>query len=163
MSEVISNIRYKLAKKNFLAFKKSCDKAQNDADGQFIDLQNKMERLNKKIKELKMDLVLDTTKILIEECIKNNPNIIIDILLKALKNISEHTGVEVYAHPKDITILSANLTDITRGCSFARKITLLEDENLLRGSIIVKANKSIIDAQISTQLAELKNLFKVIS
>jgi len=163
MNEVIKNIKYKLAKKNFLAFKRSCTKAQSDADERFIDLQDKIKELNKKIKELKTQLVLDTTKILVEDCIKNNSNIIIDILLGALKNISEHTDVEVYAHPKDITILSANLTDITRGCSFARKINLLEDDNLLPGSIIVKANKSIIDAQMSTQLAELKDIFKIIN
>jgi len=163
MNEVIKNIKYKLAKKNFLAFKKAITKAQIDADKQFIDMEKKIEQLHKKIKQVKIDLMLDTTKILVEECIQNNPIIIVNILSKALKNISEHSDVEVYAHPKDITILNANLTNITTSCLFARKITLLEDENLLRGSIIARANKSIIDAQISTQLAELKNIFKIIN
>jgi flagellar biosynthesis/type III secretory pathway protein FliH len=163
MNEIIKNIKYKLIKKNFLSFKKSIKKAKTDADKQFIGMEKKIEQLCKKIKQVKIDLMLDTTEILIQECIQKNPLIIVNILSKALKNISEHTDVDVYANPKDVVILRSNLTNVTKSCLFARKITLLEDENLLRGSIIARANKSIIDAQISTQLAELKNIFKIIN
>lgn len=119
---------------------------------------DKCEKIKEEMLGFKIDLIIENAKKIIEKKIELKPNLLIEMVIKILKNISEHADVELCVCSLDYEILSAAKSEIISACSLARKIHLVIDDKLSRGSILVKANKSVIDAQISTQLEQAKNV-----
>ncbi len=106
--------------------------------------------------EFKVDCILNLAKTMINDHLANNPSAILPILKKLLKNIAEHTDVEISAHPSDAQVIRSHLHELNS--SIARKMLIIEDTSLQPGSFVIKANKSIIDAHITTQIARAKEL-----
>ncbi|MCA9506966.1 MAG: hypothetical protein KC505_00915 [Myxococcales bacterium] len=100
--------------------------------------------------KFKIECVAKLAKKMVIEHYESHPHAILYTLKKLLKNIAEHTDVEISAHPRDAKIISSNIHDFKS--SMARKFLISEDKNMEQGSLIIKANKSIIDARISTQI-----------
>lgn len=98
-------------------------------------------------REFKLDCALELSRVIVEEQLSNQPELIIFMAQKILKNIAEHIDVEISAHPSDTVILQEKINELSRS---PRKIILSNDESLKRGSLVLKANQSIVDAQIST-------------
>jgi flagellar biosynthesis/type III secretory pathway protein FliH len=101
---------------------------------------------------LKIDIIIRSAQLLVEKYLEQYPKTLIGMAQKVLKNITHHTDAELCAHPDDAKILQDALGEITVGDSTRLQINISKDENLMRGSLVVKAHKSIIDAQICTQL-----------
>lgn len=118
----------------------------------------KLGSISKKINEKKIAVIIKKAEALIKEHLAHDPYAIVRMLLKLLKNIAEHTDVEITAHPKDVLIIRASLSEIAIANASARKVVLVEDSGLEPGSLLVKANKSIIDAHIKTKLEQARDL-----
>lgn len=106
--------------------------------------------------DFKVECILNLAKTMLNDHLTHNPSAIISILKKLLKNIAAHTDVEISAHPSDAQVIKLHLHELNS--SIAREMLIIDDISLQRGSFIIKANKSIIDAHITTQIARAKEL-----
>ena len=156
-SDILKSIKYKLIKKNFLSFLKVAKNSQKEAEKEFFLFNNFLKKEQSSNLDFKKKIIIKNTKIFIENCIKNNSNIVIKQLLNILKNFSGHTDIQVYANQLDIEIFNSHIKSIINAFSTAEKINFIEDNTLSRGSIIVKSDKSIVDAQVSSQLSSFEN------
>ncbi|GEM_PF-2234574 len=109
-------------------------------------------------REFKIDCALELARTIVEEQLSNKPELIIFMAQKILKNIAEHTDVEISAHPSDAIILNGKISELSLLSQSPRKIIVSNDESLKRGSLVVKANKSIVDAQLSTLLSRAREI-----
>lgn len=100
----------------------------------------------------KIILIKRLARSLVTDKLSSEPEIIISMSIKLLKKVAEHTDVELCAHPVDAAIIRDAMNQLRAASGCSRKITVIEDESFGRGSIVVKADKSIIDAHIETQL-----------
>lgn len=151
-------IERSIARKTFKTMRKSLALGKKDARKLHQPFCDFFFSSSKNIVSAKVDCIGHTLQKLIEETLEKNPSMIIPMVLKLFKNISEHTDVELTAHPKDADVIKKSLHEITMACVSARKIIIIEDDSFKRGSLVIKANKSIIDAQITTQIANAKEL-----
>jgi flagellar biosynthesis/type III secretory pathway protein FliH len=116
------------------------------------EIANKLRQGIKRLYQAKIDLVIERAKDIIADHLERDPTAVISIMQKLFKNIAEHTDVEITAHPKDILIIKSALNEGAHSYTAARKVSLQEDDGFERGSLVIKANKSIIDAHLHTQL-----------
>lgn len=154
----ITNITHKLKKKRNIALKSAFAKGMQQSQEECDKLNTTLGQSLEKVHELKIDSVIACVQKLIEQHLREHPRSIINMAQKALKNISEHTDAELSAHPTDAAVLASAVTDLSILSSASRNITIIKDHSLERGSLVIKANKSIIDAQISTQLNRARDV-----
>lgn len=112
-----------------------------------------------KAKDVKMDAMITAAAMAIERHLQHDPQLVVGMVKAALKNAPIQSDVEIKVHPKDAVILQTFKKEIALHLAHGA-ITILGDEGLGRGSIIINANKSIIDAQIDTQLSKAKEVLR---
>ncbi len=107
-------------------------------------------------REFKENCILELAQTMINDHLAKDPASIILMLKKLLKNVAEHADVEINAHPTDSAVIKNRLSELTT--SVARKIIIIDDAGMKPASLLIKANKSIIDAHLHTQLGRAKEL-----
>lgn len=110
------------------------------------------------LKRKKAQLVADLAQRMIEKKMEKEPESIIAMLAGLLRNVPEHTDVEVSLHPVDANLIKSSFGTINILTDSSRKLVIIEDPNFTRGSIVIKANKSVVDAHIKTQVDRAKEL-----
>ncbi len=112
----------------------------------------------KRVRESKIACIIDRAEALVTEALHHDPTMIVAMVHKLFRNIAEHTDVEITAHPDDVATIKAALQDDGHAHTAVRKVSYQDDEGFIRGSLVIKANKSIIDAQIKTELERARTL-----
>jgi flagellar biosynthesis/type III secretory pathway protein FliH len=159
-SEYSLRVRKIITQKKIKLIKKSLFQGKKDAELLSKDFFSKWVTLHRQITQKKINIILSRAEAIIDNHLRAERKVIIAMALKLLKNIAEHTDVELTTHPIDATTLRASINEITSACLSARKITITSDDSFSRGSILVKANKSIIDAHRKTQIEKAKETLK---
>lgn len=129
------------------------------------DWDSKLNLLNEEIKNfknLKDKLIIDTAKKMIEDELVNNKNTIVEMVINLLNNNIEHQDVEITVNPIHEIALKESFNKISFYLFDKRKIYINYDENLSLGSILIKANKNIIDAKIDRQLEKAYAILKTL-
>lgn len=151
IQKIIGVKRRRLLKKSLLAGRQNAAKR---GEPFLANLHNAMKIYH----AAKIASIIDNAESMVQEHLQKIPTAIVAMALKLLKNIAEHTDVEVTASTKDAEILKASDSLLS---SSARKVTIIGDDTFKRGSLVIKANKSIIDAHLSTQLCKAKEILEL--
>lgn len=153
--EQLGHIKKKLTLKVQSLWKRSFIKGKLTAHSSHKDLAQDLEQIFNQSYHYKIDAIVSCAERIIEHHLEHNPQAILAICEKVLKNISEHTDVEITLNSIDATILNNSLAEKNFNNS-TRNLVITLDEGIKRGSLIVKANKNIIDAHLDTQLSRAK-------
>jgi flagellar biosynthesis/type III secretory pathway protein FliH len=153
-----SFLQSKLQKKRRAALRQAFNQALEAQEQESDKLSSAIKHKLADAHEFKIDLVITSVKKLIENYLQERPRGIISLAQKVLKNIPEHADAELTANPVDAAILASATHELILGAQGQRSLSILKDENLARGSLVIKANKSIIDAQLSTQLNRARDI-----
>jgi flagellar biosynthesis/type III secretory pathway protein FliH len=113
-----------------------------------------------KAHDYKIDLIMESAKEMVARRLQEDQMLIVGKVVRVLQSVSEHTDVEIICHPTHAEVLSSHSREIMNNCSSLRKISLAKDASMSLGSILIKANKSVIDALISTELLEARAVLK---
>lgn len=138
-----------LKKKNLFARTYKESKKQKELE--YKPLLDELSHVYSRAYNYKIDTIIDCAQRLTKEYLEKEPKAIIAITEKALKNIAEHTDVEITVHPSDARQLNLNLAELKMANAARQNFLIVPDNSIKQGSLIVKANKSIIDAHISTK------------
>jgi flagellar biosynthesis/type III secretory pathway protein FliH len=156
--DYIKNITRKLKKKRNATLRKAFNKGIQQSQEECCKLNTAIHRGLERAHELKIQSIIISVQKLIEQHLQEDSTSIINIAKKALKNISEHTDAELSAHPIDAAILAHAASALNISNAASRTVTIIKDETLERGSLVIKAHKSIIDARVSTQLNRARDV-----
>ncbi len=141
----------KLARKSILL-------GQTRAEEDMTNFVQDVERGLVSLLRVKVECVVGLAGEIVARQLEAHPDTIVAMLKKVFRNVAEHTDVEVTAHPLDIMQIKSAINEGGFAHASARQIALKEDETFQRGSLTIKANKSIIDAHVKTQLEKAKIL-----
>lgn len=158
LKDYVENLKIKLEKKRMNALRRAHAHGMQTGQDACDPLLSTIEKLLQRAMGFKIDAAIVCAEQLVEEHLEHDPQAIIVMAQKVLKNIPEHADAELSAHPTDAAILATATSQITVGNSGRRTITVIKDESQKRGSLVLKANKSIIDAQVSTQLSRAREI-----
>ena len=72
--------------------------------------------------------------------------------------MADTSEVEISVNPNDADYLNKNLFECSPQIASGRKIRFRQNAAIEAGGLVIKANKSIIDAQVKTQLEECSEM-----
>lgn len=150
--ERLAALDRKLSAKEKIRFKRSflCHKSRFEQ--MLKPLAEELNQLFNRSYAYKVEAIIGFARAIIEQQLEQDAKAIIPITEKVLKNIADHADVEVALNPADGAIINNALSEIASAHAGRRNFVIISDESIKRGSLVVKANKSIIDAHLKTQL-----------
>lgn len=148
----LSALHRKLNAKEKTRFKRRFRLQKRNAEQELRPLIEELTQVINRSYVYKIDAVINCARMLIEQQLEQDAFAIIPITEKVLKNVAEHTDVEVAFNPTDAATVANALLEIPSAHAQRRNFVIISDETIKRGSLIVKAHKSIIDANLKTQL-----------
>lgn len=157
----LARIEQKIRRKRFLLIKKALRDGRDEAMQSFAPFLEQLAAQAKIMKQKKIHLAADLAQRMIEKKMQEAPESIIAMLAGLLRNVPEHADVEVSLHPIDASLIKSSFSTINILTESSRKITILEDQNFMRGSVVIKANKSVVDAHVKTQVDRAKELLLI--
>jgi len=147
----LTRLQRKLKAKEKALFKRTFREGLKARELELMPLYDELSQLFSRSYPVKINRVVECARNLIDQHLQENPRAIVAITEKVLKNIAEHADVEIALNPTDAALLGNSLSEIPIAQS-GRNFVIVSDETIKRGSLVLKANKSIIDAHLSTQL-----------
>lgn len=102
-----------------------------------------------------LDLVLAAAECVIHREVSVNRETVCSVLTAAMKKILDRDGLRIRLNPEDYRYMTEN-----HPCAvdpeWLKKSTLVEDETISRGGVVIETLFGEVDARIETQFQELK-------
>ncbi|MFC1705329.1 type III secretion system stator protein SctL [Planctomycetota bacterium] len=112
-----------------------------------------LDRLEPEVVQLSVQIA---EKILGEE-MQLRPEAIIDIVAQALRTVRHQKDIVVRVNPSQVPIMEAQKSTLLGILSRAREVRIVSDESLRPGGCIIETEVGILDADIQTQLEEIRS------
>ncbi len=153
-----SLVRKRVTRKKNRLFRTSLIEGQTLAIKEAEPFLNRLQHAFQKVHSAKVAAIAQHAEDLIFGYLQRHPHTIVKVAVNLLRNIAEHTDVEITASKTDADILRTSLNEIALAFASARKVTIIDDHTFKRGSLVIKAHKSIVDAHVKTQITKAKDL-----
>lgn len=138
--------------------------AQKDIDeiknkiSQFLDC--KQEVYNKVAGGI-LEIALEVAKKIINKEVEENREYIIPMITGLLDEVNKtENKITLKVMPKDVEILKDKIIEVFKGQGFEAKISVIPDNTIKDGGVILETSNGIIDATIDTQLAIIEQALK---
>jgi flagellar assembly protein FliH len=113
------------------------------------------ERIVKESEEELLKLSFMVAKKIIRQEIKQDRQIMGQIVSETLREFPEQHDIVVCLHPEDYKVISSNREFFLAGVGNDRQITFKPDEAMTAGGCVVESSTGLIDARIEAQLDEI--------
>ena len=113
------------------------------------------ERLVKESEEELLNLAFLLAGKIIRQEIKQDRQIMAQVVSEALREFPEQHDIVVCLHPEDYKVISSNRELFLAGVGNERQITLKPDEAMTIGGCVVESSTGVVDARIEAQLDEI--------
>ena len=145
-------------------YNEGIQKAQAD----LADIKNKLstffnckEEVYNKVSGCILDIALQIAKKIINKEIDENREYIIPMIKGLIDEINKgENKITLKVAPKDVEILKDKITEIFSGQFFEAKISVIPDNSMQDGGVIIETSNGIIDASINTQLKIMEQALK---
>lgn len=138
--------------------------AQKDLDdlkGKFAEFFNYKEEVYAKVSDCIMDIALEIARKIINKEVEADKEYIIPIIKSAVEEVNKtENKITLKVMPKDVEIVRDKITDIFSGNYFEAKISVVPDNEIKDGGVVVETSNGLIDASIETQLAIIEKALK---
>lgn len=105
------------------------------------------------------ELVVAIAERIISQELNINPKIVTEIVGRAIKDANITGACRIRVNPTDYEILIPSWETIPSLQPSDKKWELVSDETVSRGGCIIEANGGTLDAQVETQLLQIKRAF----
>ncbi len=170
-NEILEKIKSD-GEKHLLKTKEECKKLKQDAKEKGFE--EGLEKFNKAVLELDkntkelreefnkniLPIALKAAKKILGEELKLHPDRIVDIVIQALKPVTQHHRVKIYVNRADIDTLEKHKSKIKKILEQADTFSIQERMDVEPGGCIIETEAGIINAQLENQWKALEIAFK---
>lgn len=108
-----------------------------------------------------LEISVDIAQKIIKNEVTQNPQIILDSIIDAMKNISkDESKITVKLNPLQVDLVRTELPEYISSMGVEAKITVVGDDSIEEGGCILNTNNGIVDASLDTQLEIIKEALK---
>ncbi len=122
-------------------------------------LEQEIVKVRKEMESAIVPLALTAVKKIIGKELDAKPEIIVDIVATALKTVSHHRKIVIYATPSDVEHLEAQKPHLKSLFEHLETLSISARGDIHPGSCVIETEAGIIDAQLETQLQALEAAF----
>ena len=103
-------------------------------------------------------LSVGIAKKIVDEELKVNPEVIIDIVRNALLPMNRKRSITLRVNPKDREILETHRKEFLENMLYGGHIILMSDGDISQGGCVIETEHGSVDARLETQLGVLSQL-----
>jgi len=119
-----------------------------------------LDRLKKEIlegnEEKILNLVFSVTEKVIHREVTTSKEIVYDVLKSAIKQVLDKEGMKVRLNPEDYRYILESNTDIIDGFDDIRNMSIVEDNSIRQGGVVIETSSGEVDARLDQQLHEVR-------
>lgn len=136
---------------------KDIEKLENSLKN-FLDLKEKIyDEISPKI----LDISMEVAKKIIKQEVETNQDLLKEIILDALEKLTKNEKqIVLKVSPTDRDYVKLNIDEVLSQAQVEARVSVQQDSNLVKGSVIVETSNGLIDASINTGLQIIEELFK---
>ncbi len=138
-------------------YKEGVAQAQKDLEDlrlKFSEFYNYKEEVFLKVSECIMDISIEIAKKIINKEIETDRKSTITMIKGVVEEINKtENKITLRVMPQDVELVRDMVPEIFSGNYFEAKITVIPDEKIKQGGVVVETSNGLIDATIDTQLA----------
>lgn len=108
--------------------------------------------------EVILQLAIQSAEKIIQRVLEEKPEVFIDIVKTAIKDIKEQSIISIYVHPDNYELVLSQKDELSRLLDSESKLTILVKDNLKSNHCLIEHPFGQIDASIDTQLEQLRAL-----
>ncbi|WP_038500899.1 HrpE/YscL family type III secretion apparatus protein [Chlamydia avium] len=156
------------------ATKQECEKLRQEAEKrgfkegsdawntQLAYLEKEMHELRDEIKSSLVPLAIASVKKILGKELETHPDTIVSIIIKALKELTQHKKILIHVNPKDLSIVEQSRPELKKIVEYADTLIIAPQADVSPGGCIIETEAGIINAQLDVQLAALEKAFSTI-
>ena len=145
-------------------YNQGLEKAQEDiaflkeSIKEFFDYKEKaMKEISKDI----LEIALDVAQTIIKKEVTQDKEILLNTVVDILKsNVKSDERVTLKVSPEDVEFVRVSVPEMLSISQTQAKISVIAQDNIEKGSVIVETSSGIVDASFKTQLDVLREAFK---
>lgn len=145
-------------------YNQGLEKAQEDINelrNSLKDFFTYKEKVAKEISKDILEIALDVAQTIIKKEVEQDNEILLNTVIDILKsNVKTDERVTLKVSPEDIDFVKLSVPDMLSIAQTEAKISVVSQDNIEKGSVIVETSSGVVDASFKTQLDVLREAFK---
>lgn len=143
-----------------LAFQEGFQEGLKSLNSHLLALDEELSELRKEVQKKILPLTLKAARKILGEELALKPERIVDIIITALKPVTQHRKVILYVNRKDLDILEEHKPEIRKIFEHLESFSIQERSDIEPGGCIIETEAGIINAQLENQWRALESAFE---
>ena len=132
-----------------------------DIKNKLAEFLNCKEEVYNKVADCILDISLQIAKKIINKEVDENREYIIPIIKALIDDINKtESKIILKVMPKDVEIVKDKITDVFKSQGFEAKISVIPDNSIEDGGVILETSNGVIDASIDTQIEIMEQVLR---
>ncbi|MCW2973326.1 MAG: hypothetical protein JWN72_1599 [Thermoleophilia bacterium] len=141
-------------------------RAQAEVQGQLMETlaaltaaQQERHRIAQRNESALAELALKIARKVVGEHLQADPSLVARIVADTIRELEPSTALEVHVHPDDVALVEASRSELERLVQGNGAVTIMGDDTVDRGGVLLVSPVGEVDARIETKLAVLETAF----
>lgn len=143
-----------------IAFQEGFQEGLESLDAHIIALDHELKEIREEIHKKILPLALKAARKIVGEELKLHPDRIVDIVITALKPVTQHRKIVLYVNRSDLEALEKGRSKIKKIFEHLDSFSLQERSDIEPGGCIIETEAGIINAQLENQWRALESAFE---
>lgn len=142
------------------AYKAGFQDGLEKLNGSILKFDHLIKKFESDMKKKILPIALQAAKKILGSELKLDKKRIVDIVIQAIKPVSQHHKIKIYANKDDIDILEKSKKTIKKHLEAAEIFSIEERSDIEPGGCIIETEVGIINAQLENQWKALEAAFE---
>lgn len=123
---------------------------------QLQSLETEIVKVRSDTQKIIMPIAIKAAKKIVASELQTAPDVIVNIVMQALKSVAQHKKIILYVNKVDIAALENNKGAIKELFEALESFSIQERDDVEQGGCIIETERGIIDSQIQNRWVKLK-------
>jgi type III secretion protein L len=142
------------------AFQEGFQDGLKSLDAHILSLDRELKEIREEVHKKILPLALKAARKIVGEELKLHPDRIVDIVITALKPVTQHRKIVLYVNRSDLESLEKEKSKIKKIFEHLDSFSLQERSDIEPGGCIIETEAGIINAQLENQWRALESAFE---
>lgn len=142
------------------AFQEGFQEGLHSLNKHLVALDHELKHLREDIQKKILPLALKAAKKIMGEELRLHPDRIVDIVLNALKPVTQHRKVVIYVNRDDFQMLESHKNKIRAIFDHLENLIIQERDDIEPGGCMIETEAGMINAQLENQWRALESAFE---
>jgi type III secretion protein L len=129
---------------------------------QIAGLEEEITRVQGEMQKLVMPIALKAAKKIIVAELASSPQIIVDIVMHAMKSVAQHKKIVLYVNKADFEYIDSNKSKIKQLFESLESLSVRERDDVEPGGCVIETESGIINAQFKERWRTLEAAFEAL-